>query len=275
MTLFVATLIFILGSAVGSFLSVIIYRLQTKKKGIIFSRSFCPSCKKKLKWKHLIPIFSWIFLRGKCAYCGKQISSHYLVMEFLTGLLFLAAFLNWNFLEVIPSTIDPNLLNYSINWHNLELVVFYFIEFSLLLAIFFYDLMHKEIPDKLSLPAIGIAIAGGLVFGTPSPLSMLIGGGGIMLFFALQFFLSKGKWIGGGDLRLGALMGILLGWEKGLLALILAYLVGAVISIALLTRKKVTGKTTIPFGPFLITGTLIALFYGSEIITWYFNLITI
>jgi leader peptidase (prepilin peptidase)/N-methyltransferase len=273
MTLLTATLMFILGTTIGSFLSVVIYRLYKKKKGILLSRSICPECKKQLKWRHLIPILSWLFLRGKCAYCGKKISSHYLVLELLTGLLFLAAFLQWNFIEEVPSSVNPEILNYMINWDTLEILIFYLIEFTFLIAIFFYDLMHKEIPDRLSFPAIVIAITGGLIFGEPSPLNMVIGGGGIFLFFALQLILSKGKWIGGGDLRLGALMGILLGWEKGLIALVLAYLIGAVVSIILLIQKKVTQKSTIPFGPFLITGIIIALFYGTEIINWYLNLL--
>lgn len=271
MNLLTATIIFILGTAVGSLLSVIIYRLKTDTKGLIFGHSFCPYCKKKLKWRHLVPVLSWLFLQGKCGYCGKKISVHYLMLELLTGILFLVTFLTWNFVEVSPSIINPDFLNYSINWQIFEKFIFYIIEFSFLIAIFFYDLMHKEIPDQLSMPAIVIAIAGGLTFGIPTPLNMLIGGGAIFAFFLLQFLLSRGKWIGGGDLRLGAFMGIFLGWEKGLLALVLAYLIGGVFSLFLLAGKKITRKSTIPFGPFMITGILIVVFWGEKILDWYFN----
>lgn len=274
MTPLIAALVFILGTIIGSFLSVIIYRLHKKKKGILLSRSICPACKKKLKWKHLIPVFSWIFLRGKCTYCGKRISSHYLILELVTGLLFLAAFFGWNFIETIPSTVNPSVLNYGINWKLFEIFIFYIIEFSFLIGIFFYDLMYKEIPDRLSLPAIAIAIAGRLMLGI-TPLTILIGGVAIFLFFAIQFFLSRGNWVGGGDLRLGALIGVLLGWQLGLLALVIAYLLGAIVSLILLIRKKVTRKSAIPFGPFLVTGTIATIFFGSQILNWYLSTLTI
>lgn len=271
MTIIIAALVFILGTAIGSFLSVTIYRLHENEKGIISGRSFCPACKKPLKWRHLVPIFSFLFLRGKCAYCDKKISPHYFILELLTGLAFLAAFFYWNFVVTIPSTVNPSIFNYEINWQIFEVFVFYLIEFSLLVGIFFYDLMYKEIPDRFSLTAIVIAIAGGLLLKTISPLNMLIGGVSIFAFFALQFLLSKGKWIGGGDIRLGALIGVLLGWQLGLVALIIAYILGSIYSVILLIQKKITGKSAIPFGPFLVTGTFVAIFFGAQILYWYLN----
>ena len=144
-----------------------------------------------------------------------------------------------------------------------------------MMAIFFYDLKYKEIPDKFSLPAIGIAIAGALIFKTPTLTSMLIGGLAIGGFFLAQFVLSKGKWIGGGDIRLGALIGLLLGWQLGLVAMIAAYILGSLVSISLLATKKATRKTSIPFGPFLVAGTVIAIFHGQAILGWFMNLISI
>lgn len=275
MTTFAAAIIFILGSAIGSFLSVVIYRTNKDKKGIIFSRSICPACKKKIKWRHLIPIFSWLFLRGKCAYCGKKISPHYLSLEIITALSFLIIFFKWNFIESFSNITTPELLNYDINTLLAQSFVFYAIIFSFLIVIFFYDLLHKEIPDRFSLPAIAIAIAGNLLLGTQDWLNMLIGGAAIGLFFALQFLISRGTWIGGGDIRLGALIGVLLGWELGLLALVMAYLIGAFLSIFLLISKKVKRKSQIPFGPFLIMGVYIAFFYGKEILDWYLNVVLI
>ncbi|MCX6735098.1 MAG: prepilin peptidase [Candidatus Peregrinibacteria bacterium] len=281
MQLLVSAIIFILGSAIGSFISVVIYRLQAKKKGIIAGHSMCPSCKKQLKWKHLIPIFSWLFLRGKCAYCNKKISVHYLLLEVLTGTLFLVSFIHWNFLISIPSIINPQFLNYSIDWNIFATLAFYLVEFSFLMAIFFFDLMHKEIPDQLSIPAIVIAIAGILSFSPvmQTGINMLIGGGIIFLFFFLQYILSRGTWIGGGDLRLGALMGILLswstggfsGWLVGILGLVIAYLIGGLLSVILIIAKKLNHKSTIPFGPFLVIGTVTAIFFGQTILNWYFN----
>ncbi len=270
MTFLISLIVFILGAVIGSFISVIIYRIKHNKKGIIFSRSYCPHCQKKLKYHHLIPIFSFAFLRGKCAYCGEKISSHYLFLELFTAIVFVLTFLNWNFLVAIPSVVDPRLIDYSIDWKIFEFFTFYLIEISILIGIFFYDLMYKEIPDRLSLTGIGVAIAAGLVLGTPSALDMLLGGIAICAFFFLQFLISKGKWIGGGDLRLGALMGVLLGLKMGILALILSYLIGTLFTLPLLITKKLNRKSAIPFGPFLVTATLITLFIGEEILNWYF-----
>ncbi|MBT4917802.1 prepilin peptidase [Candidatus Peregrinibacteria bacterium] len=274
MTTITAVFAFILGSAIGSFISVVVHRLKKKKQSIVFSRSICPACKKKLKFHHLFPVFSWLSLKGKCAFCGKKISPHYLALEVATGLLFVALFLNFNFIEAAVSTVIPTIVNYTINWETFAIFLFYVIESALLMTIFFYDLKYKEIPDRLSIPAIAIAIAGGLVFETVAPLSMLIGGIALGGFFLIQFVLSKGKWVGGGDIRLGALMGIFLGWKFGLFALIAAYIIGSLISIALLIQKKVSRKTAIPFGPFLVTGVYVAIFFGEIIINWYTNLLT-
>ncbi len=271
MTLFTATILFILGATIGSFLSVVIHRMDKKKQKIILDRSICPSCKKKLKWRHLVPVFSWLFLRGKCAYCGKKISAHYLALEITTALTFLITFLKFNFIESFPSTTHPEILNYAVNYTTLELFIFHIIIFSFLIGIFFFDLMKKIIPDRLSLPAIVLTIAGNLLLNTGiTPLDMLYGGAFVLGFFLLQFIVSQGKWIGGGDLRLGLLMGILLGLKGGILALIIAYVTGSIFSIYLLATKKVNRKTAIPFGPFLIIGTFTAFFFGNEIMNWYF-----
>ncbi|MDP2642263.1 MAG: prepilin peptidase [Candidatus Peregrinibacteria bacterium] len=261
---FFAILAFILGTVFGSFLSVIIYRIKSNKKGMILGRSMCPFCKKKLKFRYLVPVLSWLFLRGKCGYCGKKIGINYLALEVATGLTFLVLFLTFNFIEI---KFDQFFLNYEM----LKLFVFYTIEFLFLMAIFFYDLQYKEIPDRFSITAIVLAITGNILLNTVNPLNMAIGGISISLFFALQFLLSRGKWIGGGDLRLGFLMGVLLGWEKGLVALIIAYMVGALLSLILLGMKKLDRKSQIPFGPFLVTGTLIAFFFGQQILDWYFG----
>lgn len=133
MTLFASIIVFIFGATIGSFLSVVVYRIKKKKKGIFLSHSICPECKKKLKWRHLIPIFSWLFLRGKCAYCGKKVSSHYFTIELITALLFLATFLVWNFIESVPSIVDPSLLNYIIDWHTFEIFLYYIVVFTLLI----------------------------------------------------------------------------------------------------------------------------------------------
>ncbi|PIR54893.1 hypothetical protein COU74_04100 [Candidatus Peregrinibacteria bacterium CG10_big_fil_rev_8_21_14_0_10_36_19] len=275
MNLFIISILFLLGASIGSFLSVVIYRVKHKIPGIFFGRSICIDTKKSLKPWHLIPILSYIFLRGKSPYSGKKISIHYLLLEISMGLLFVAAFLKWNFLTQTPTITDPSIILYSINWNILETFTYQTILLSFLMAIFFYDLFYKIIPDRFSLPTLAIALAAGLINGTPEILDMALGGILIFSFFALQFFLSKGKWIGGGDLRLGAVMGIILGAKLGLIALMLSYITGSVISIALLAGKKATRKTQIPFGPFLVTGTIVTMFFGNEILNWYLNIFTI
>ncbi|MEK7672993.1 MAG: prepilin peptidase [Patescibacteria group bacterium] len=255
MTTIVAILIFILGAAKGSFLSVLIHRLEHKQKGIFGGRSMCPACKKPIKWQHLVPIFSWLFLRGKCGYCGKKISSHYLFLEILTGAVYALTFLQFNFIEGVP----------------LQYLFFYLVVFTFLVAIFFYDLLHKQIPDQLSLPAAAIAIIGNLLLGTIAWDNMLIGAAVVGGFFLLQFILSKGKWIGGGDIRLGILAGLLLGWKFGLIALVISYLLGGIYSIYLLSTGKATRKTAVPYGPFLVTAMVIMALYGNQIVEWYSN----
>ncbi len=260
-----------LGAAIGSFISVLVFRVKKKKKGILMGRSICPSCKKPLKWYHLIPVFSFLFLRGKCANCGKRISVHYFAIEVLTAAVFILTFLKWNFLSFVPSSVDPSIYLFEIDWKVFEIFLFYLVEMTLMMAIFFYDLLYQEIPDRFSLPAILIGILAAIAFGVPSLVSIGIGVLVIALFFGGQILLSKGAWLGGGDLRLGVLLAVLLGWEMMLLALILAYVFGAFVSIVLLAASKADRKTAIAFGPFLITGGLIALFLGEEIISFYIS----
>ncbi|MBT3864398.1 prepilin peptidase [Candidatus Peregrinibacteria bacterium] len=273
MTLFVSVLLAVFGVSLGSFLSVLTHRTKHKKKGTFFGRSMCPHCKKTLKWNHLVPVISYLALRGKCAYCGKRISKHYFAIEFFTGALMVLIFLNWNFVNAIPSSINPDIWNYSIDWKIFEYFIFYALEGIFLSAIFFYDLLYKEIPDRFSIPAIVLALLGILTLGEPSYMGAGIGVGIIAVFFGGQIVLSKGQWLGGGDLRLGVLMALLLGTERLILALVLSYLIGALIAIPLLIAGKANRKTALPFGPLLIAGLLIALFAGNQLIDLYLLLL--
>lgn len=248
---------FILGASFGSFASVIIHRIHNQEKGILLGRSKCPNCQKVLKALHLIPVVSWVAQKGRCAFCKKDISSHYPILELFFGLAF--AFVYSQFPAHLGASIPQ--------------LAFYLISISFLLLIFFYDLIYKEIPDSFSLTAIIITLLAKLISPEllPSLSSMLIGAAIVGGFFLIQFLVSKGTWVGGGDIRLGALMGVLLGWQHGITALILAYLLGGVISILLLIKGKVRGKTEIAFGPFLVTATFIVLFWGDSLIDWYLN----
>lgn len=258
----VAILVTVLGAVVGSFLSVVIARTRKNQKGIWFGRSICPNCKKQLKWYHLVPVLSFLFLRGKCGLCGKKISAHYLGLEILTAIFFLLAFIKAPFIDQY----------FFFDFMLLESFIFYIVLFTFLSLIFFYDLLYKEIPDRFSMPAIALAVLMSFVTGIPSFTSIGIGLAIIALFFGGQIVLSRGAWLGGGDLRLGALMAVLLGWKVLILGLMLSYIIGAVISLVLMAIKKANRKTAIPFGPFLIAGTIAALFWGDTLITKYFEL---
>jgi len=262
----VGILITILGAMVGSFLSVVIARTHKHQKDIWFGRSICPHCKKQLKWYYLFPIFSYLFLRGKCGLCGKRISAHYLGLEVLTAGFFLLAFIKAPFID---SNFAINIINYAL----LESFIFYIVLFTFLSLIFFYDLLYKEIPDRFSIPAIVIAVIMAFLTGTPALLSIGIALLIIVLFFGGQIVISRGAWLGGGDLRLGILMAVILGWKVMILALILSYIIGAVLSLILIASKKANRKTMIPFGPFLIMGLVVSMFWGELIITKYFELI--
>lgn len=273
MTLILSTFIFILGTACGSFLSVIIHRTRENKKGIFLSRSVCPHCNTKLKFHHLIPVLSYIYLKGKCAYCNKTIEKRYLFIELITGFLFLFAFLKFNFLVLENINTNLFLINYSIDFMLLEKFIFFSLLFLFLIAIFFYDILYQEIPDKFSLPAIALAIVMAIILGTPSTVDMTIGAITIFGFFGIQILLSRGAWIGGGDLRMGILIGVLFGVKFGLMALMLSYLIGAAFSVILIILGKAGSKTKIAFAPFLISGILLTIFFGNEIYEFYLKTI--
>lgn len=255
-------LIFIFGTIVGSFLNVVILRLHNGGS-IVKSRSKCPHCQHLLGPKDLVPLASFISQRGKCRYCQKKISWQYPLVEAATGLLFVLATYN-----MIGSLSFVNLFYnsavFSVWLRNLIFI-------SFLLVIFVYDLRWYLILDVITWPAMAVALVFNLLIGF-SPLNLLIGALVGFGFFALQFFISRGKWIGGGDLRLGALMGMMLGWKSLLVALLVSYMVGALVSICLLASGKKGLKSAIPFGTFLAIGTLVALLWGEEIVNWYFNL---
>lgn len=249
-------LFFVLGLAVGSFLNVIIYRLE-KKEGFIKGRSYCPYCKKNLHWLELIPLVSFILQKGKCKKCKKKISWQYPLIELATGILFIL---------VISNT------------QNVVFIIFCLFVISCLIIIFVYDLKHYIIPNEVVYSGILVAGSWYLVFGIFIQdtryeildvfLAALVAG----VFFFSIILISKGKWMGMGDVKLGVFMGLILGWPKILSALFLAFLIGALVSVFLIIFKKKTLKSQIPFGPFLAGATVIAIFWGNILINWYLNL---
>lgn len=267
MTAFLIILIFILGASLGSFLSVVIDRIKHRRKGILFGRSACPHCKNKLGTLDLIPILSFITLKGQCRYCGKPISPHYLSLEVITGIVFTTLFFRYPFLsqnELFLNFDTGLMLNFVIAC----------VTSVFLIAIFFYDLLHSEIPDIFLFPLIGIAFVGSLILGTPDLVSMLIAAAIALVFYGGQHLASKGKWLGEGDIYLSIGTAFILGWQQFLASIVITYIIGGCVATYLLLNKKVTGKTQIPFAPFIILGTLVTIFFGEELLQWYLGTLT-
>ena len=267
MNLFLYLIIFIFGTTIGSFINVIVLRMK-KNESFIKGRSKCQKCNKKITWQENIPILSFVFLKGKCSKCKEKISWQYIIVELMTGLLFLFAFYHLNILT-----------SYEI------LILFFYLTVIVFLElIFLFDFKYFLIPDKISIPAVIVIFVfqGVLILIKDNfdfnllitHYSLLITSGLVIGgFFWLQFVISKGKWIGGGDIRLGFLMGLILGWPNGLMALFLAYILGSIYAIPVLALKKKNLKSQVPFGTFLTLATLIVLFYGDKILNWYIKLI--
>ena len=262
----VAAFCFILGAAIGSFLSVVIHRLPKKEKGILKGRSHCPQCRQKLKVRDLIPILSYLTLYGRCRYCGKRIPIIYPLLEITTALAFFFAF---HVSHILSFSATANL--HEFNLLQLPYLILLFIYFGILIFTFFYDILYLEVADRVLVPGIILALTATILPQTPHVVDALLGALIGFSFFGLQILISKGKWLGGGDLRIALFMGLILGWKMLILGLILSYFVGSIISIIVIITKKGGLKTRIPFAPFLVIGTVLALFYGQTILNWYLN----
>lgn len=259
--LFLSTFIF--GLLIGSFLNVVILRYNTGHS-ISHGRSACLSCQSGLQWYELLPVVSFVALRGRCRTCKVKIRAQYPLVELATGLLFFCIALRAFALEttfVVASSV----------------MLFYWIIAALLVVIFVYDLYHKIIPDVLvysfiafSLLQVFVTIAqDGLLFVLPH-MYALIAGPVVALPFFLLWALSRGTWMGFGDVKLALGIGWLLGVSLGFSAIILAFWIGAVVSLGILVWQKVasrgrlTFKSEIPFAPFLIVGLGITAFFPFD-----------
>lgn len=241
-----AVLAFVLGAMFGSFVNALALRLIARDP-YTFVRSRCPHCKHALGPLDLVPVLSFIVLRRRCRYCRAPIAWHYLLIEVVLGGVFLAVYLT------------QGLTGYG---------AFLAIELALLALLFLTDLRAHILPDEVSLPAIALALLGVLFFRQSIPGALLgaaVGGG----FFLVQYLVSRGRWIGGGDVRLGFLLGLLLGWPLALVALFLAYVGGGVVSALLLVARRRVWGSHIPFGTFLTAATAVAIFFGPRLLALY------
>ncbi len=236
------------------------------------NRSYCPKCRKQIAWYDNIPILSFIILKGKCRYCQKKISWQYPIIELATGILFVLAF-KYNF-EFLILNFD-SIFNFLIL--NSKFLIYLLRDWfiiSVMIVIFIYDLRWYLILDKVTIPAGIVVLLFNLALGLNLwnlLISGIIGGS----FFLIQFLISKGKWVGGGDIRLGALMGLILGWPNVMLAIFLAYIIGSVVAIGLLISRKKKWGSMVPMGIFLSTATIIILFWGEFILNWYLGFLYI
>jgi len=252
---------FILGTVVGSFLNVVIYRLPQQKQ-FVHGRSVCPQCGNQLKSKDLIPLLSFILLKGKCRYCHKNISWQYPILEFVTGLLFVfvAYYHQLNVSDVMF-------------WRNLIIV-------SGLIVVFMTDLKHFLLFDVVTWFLVIIAVLSNLILSVTSGNLLvslwgyIVAGAVGALFFWMQHAFSHGTWVGQGDIYLGLLMGLSLGPQGLIVALFFAYISGAIVSVILLINRKKQLKSQLPFGVFLALGTFVAMFWAENILNWYLNLLS-
>jgi len=244
---------FVLGTVIGSFLNVVILRLKNKKS--VFKKpSHCPFCKKKLKWYELIPIISFVLQKGRCSKCKEKISWQYPLVELATGFSFIL------------------ILNFQFPISNLQSfisTVFLLVITCFLIILFVYDLKYYLVPNKIIYPAIIISFFYRLWLPIPNYLLAAVIGGA---FFLIIFLISRGKWMGMGDIKIGVLMGLLLGLFQIFTALFLAFLIGGAVSVILLALKKKALKSEIPLGPFLTGATFITLLWGDILLNWYLNL---
>ncbi len=245
--------IFAVGAAVGSFLNVCIVRLP-KGASLIKPGSHCPHCQSAIRFYDNIPLLSYLILRGKCRRCKTRISPRYFLVEGLSGLMALALFRTFG--------LSP------------ELGV-YFIFFSALLAVIFIDLDTLTIPDVITLPGIVAGVAASFLlprFNVWQSLLGLLVGGGVLLLVAVGYrIFRKREGMGGGDIKLLAMIGAFLGLPGVLYTLFASSLAGSLAGLLLMFKDKSGGGTRIPFGPFLALGAMSYVFWGPALIQWYFH----
>lgn len=242
---------FIFGTVVGSFLNVCIYRIPARIS-IVSPSSRCPLCKRHIPFYLNIPLLSYIMLGGRCRYCRVPISLQYPFVEALTGFFAAVLFLRFQLTAEFFA---------------------YFIFLSSLIVITFIDLRHKIIPDVISIPGVVLGFALSFFLPAPGILNSFTGivlGGGILVGIAAAYYFFSGKeGMGGGDIKLLAMIGAFLGWEGVLFTLFTASCIGAVLGLAAVVILGKGSKYALPFGPFLALGAVLYLFYGKDIIGWY------
>jgi prepilin signal peptidase PulO-like enzyme (type II secretory pathway) len=252
----------VLGAAMGSFIDAFTWRLHTKRN-FVSDRSECEHCHHKLSVLDLIPILSWVMLDGRCRYCRKPISPLVPLVELAMAALFVASFLYWPF-------------GFSL-WQEIALFGFWLLYLVLLGVLFVYDLRWMLLPDVLVYPLITLGFIDAALRISLQPGATLsdyashvvLGVLAMSGVYWLLYTVSKGRWVGFGDVKLAIFMGLVLGWQKTLLVLMLANVIGLLIVLPGLLTKRLTPKSHVPFGPFMIVAFIIVGLFGDLIIQWY------
>ncbi|MEI6132674.1 MAG: prepilin peptidase [Bacillota bacterium] len=268
-----ATLVFILGLVVGSFLNVVIYRVPAEES-IVRPPSHCPKCNTQLKNLDLVPVFSWLFLRGKCRYCQVKIPARYALVELLTGILFLAFFIRFEMMS-------PNLIS------GLPSLLAGLTFTAILIAIFFIDIDHQIIPNGLVIVAT-IAGAGVVLLNAFAGykffldqlwwehlLGVLPGVIAMILIMVLGAIIYKKEALGMGDVKIFIPIGLFLGWKLAIAVLIIAIIAGGIGGVILMLTRKADRSSAMPFGPFIVFGAVVAMLANTQLIqiaNWYFGL---
>ena len=245
-----------MGAVIGSFLNVCIYRLP-RQESIVWPGSYCPSCEAPIAWYDNLPLLSYIGLLGRCRQCHAPISLRYPVVEALNAAGYVTI-----------------LAIFGISWTAL----FYAMLFSALLVVTGTDLTHKIIPNLVTLPGIILGLVGAATVLPVGPVNALLGvivGGGILwaLAWASPYLFGK-EGMGGGDIKLLAMIGAFLGWKPALLTIMIGSLTGSVIGVSLIAFGFMKRDEYIPFGPFLVFGAVVSMFFAQPLLDWYQRLLT-
>jgi leader peptidase (prepilin peptidase)/N-methyltransferase len=262
----------VFGLCFGSFINAYVWRIHSKTKtgrlanlSVWRGRSMCPNCHHELASKDLIPVISWLTLGGKCRYCHKPISFQYPLVELLTTFLFVFSYIYWP---------------YGFKTEGIVLFIFWLIFILGFMCLTIFDLRWRILPNRIIMPLIFLAIAQiivQLIFFN-ADLNLLVGSIWGVIFSAGLFYgifvLSKGTWIGGGDVKLAIVLGIILGGPlEAILMIFLSSLLGILFAVGLVLANKTRPNRTIPYGPMLMLATVICYLFGVHIIDWYKSII--
>ena len=242
---------FAFGLVIGSFLNVCIHRLPAGRS-VVHPRSSCPGCGHLIRGYDNIPVLSYLILRGRCRDCGTRISPRYPLVELLSG----------GFAAMTAA-------RFGAGWEGLIM----FALVASFLVVTFIDLDHRIIPDVISLPGIGLGLAASFLPGMLTPVDSLIGllaGGGSLFLVAWGYeLITHREGMGGGDIKLLAMIGAFMGWKGVFFTIFVASLTGTLAGVALMLRRHGGMKLAVPFGPFLAIGAIAYLFIGPETFAWY------